>query len=143
MINTPQSDDCFLDSNIWLYALIKNGEIDKHGRAKNLILAREEEIVVSTQVINEVGVNLLRKSIMKEQEIQALIVAFYSRYRVIEIDRAILIKSSQLRDQYSFSFWDSSIVASALHADARIIFSEDMQAGLIVEGKLEIVNHFR
>jgi len=81
MINTPQSDYCFLDSNIWLYALIKNGEIDKHERAKNLILAREEEILVSTQVINEVCVNLLRKSIMKEQEIQALIVAFYSRYR--------------------------------------------------------------
>ena len=80
---------------------------------------------------------------MKEQEIQALIVAFYSRYRVIEIERAILMKYSQLRDQYSFSFWDSSIVASALHADARLLFSEDMQAGLIVEGKLEIVNPFK
>jgi len=53
------------------------------------------------------------------------------------------MKSSQLRDKYSFSFWDSSIVASALHADARLLFSEDMQAGLIVEGKLEIVNPFR
>ena len=34
------------------------------------------------------------------------------------------------------SFWDSLIVASALYADANILYSEDMQHGLIVSEKL-------
>ncbi len=39
-----------------------------------------------------------------------------------------------------FSFWDSLIIASALHVDAKILYSEDMQDGLIVSGKLAIIN---
>jgi predicted nucleic acid-binding protein len=49
----------------------------------------------------------------------------------------------KLRDRYSLSFWDSLIVASAVLGDAKILYSEDMQDGLIVENTLQIVNPFR
>jgi len=52
------------------------------------------------------------------------------------------LKASDLRSRYSFSFWDGLILASALFADAEILYSEDMQNGLTVENKLKIVNPF-
>jgi len=53
-----------------------------------------------------------------------------------------LLLASDLRARYPFSFWDGLIVASALAANAEILYSEDMQNGLLVENKLKIVNPF-
>lgn len=144
MTESSSTPSCFLDSNIWLYALIKAGDTDeKHEKAKQLISNKKASIVVSTQVINEVCVNLLRKSIFNDQQIEDLILSFQKRYRVIELNLEILLKASESRKRYGFSFWDSLIIASALQADAKIIFSEDMQDGLIVFDKVEIINPFK
>ncbi len=43
--------------------------------------------------------------------------------------------------RYGFSFYDSLIVAAALEAKCRILYSEDLQDGQIIE-KLMIVNPF-
>lgn len=135
---------CFLDSNIWLYAMITSAPTEeRHEKARYLISSKKEAIVTSTQVINEVCVNLLKKLIFNELQIDNLIKSFYKSYRVIEINREILLTASQLRTRYAFSFWDSLIVASALYADTSILFSEDMQNGLIVFNKLEIINPFK
>lgn len=48
-----------------------------------------------------------------------------------------------LREQYFFSFWDSLIIASAMLGNATILYSEDMQNGLIVNNNLEIINPFK
>ena len=132
---------CFIDTNVWLYAFIRAQEDNKHGIAKKVIQANEA--IVSTQVINEICVNLLKKTELSEQDIRALIRSFYGSYRVIELNPDILLKASELRDQYSFSFWDSMIVASALYAQCEILYSEDMQSGLQVEEKLIVQNPFK
>ncbi len=55
------SDKIFIDTNVWLYALIESDEsLEKHHKAKQCI-ANTENIIISTQVVNEVCVNLLRK----------------------------------------------------------------------------------
>jgi len=53
-----------------------------------------------------------------------------------------LQKAKDLMTKYDFQIFDSLIVASALEADCNILYSEDMQNGLIVEKQLEIVNPF-
>ena len=50
---TFMSDNIFIDSNIWLYALIEDGGSEKHHKAKQCI-AITENIIISTQVVNEV-----------------------------------------------------------------------------------------
>ena len=62
---------------------------------------------------------------------------------VIQLDRNIILRASELRTQYSFSFWDSLIVASALASEANILYSEDMQDGLIISNQLTLINPFR
>ena len=44
--------------------------------------------------------------------------------------------------KYGLQSFDSKIVASALQAGCNILYSEDMQHGLVIENKLTIVNPF-
>jgi len=135
---------CFIDSNLWLYAFIETPKKkDKRKREIAKRTVQEDDIVISTQVINETCVNLLRKTDLTEGKIQTLILSFYSKYTIAEIDKSILLTASRLREKYDFSFWDSLIVSTALNSDCGIIYSEDMQDGLKVEGKLRIVNPFK
>ncbi|QSJ20235.1 PIN domain-containing protein [Nostoc sp. UHCC 0702] len=131
----------FLDSNIWIYALANNQDINKRNIACQLVNA--EGVIISTQVINEVCLNLIKKSSFSEQQITQLIEAFYKGSHIISFNRDILVNSSNLRSRYNFSFWDSLIVACALAAGASILYSEDMQDGLVVDSQLEIVNPFK
>ena len=132
---------CFLDSNIWLYALSDQDE-ERKEKAENLIEKNKKQICLSTQVINEVCLNLKRKSAFDEAEISRLIFSFYLNYEIVEPKLETLLEASELRTKYSLSFWDSIIVASALSVSAEILYSEDMQNNLQVENKLKIVNPF-
>jgi predicted nucleic acid-binding protein len=60
MIDEQPSASCFIDSDIWLYALIQSQDQTKHEIANQL--TRLDDIFISTQVINEVCVNLIKKS---------------------------------------------------------------------------------
>jgi len=86
------------------------------------------------------GANLLRNADFTEERLRELITDVYERYLVVELNRRVQIKASELRERYQFSFWDSTIVANALLSEAQILYSEDMQDGFIVEGKLTIRN---
>lgn len=135
-----QVTTCFIDTNIWLYAFIETDDSVKSATARTLI--QETEPVLSTQVINEVCVNLLRRANFTEEQVSRLIESFYEKYPVIELNRSILLTASRLRQRYSLSFWDSTIVASALGAGVSILYSEDMQHGLTIEKRLQVLNPF-
>jgi predicted nucleic acid-binding protein len=131
---------CFVDTNIWLYAFVEAGDSSKSAIASKLIL--DIEPMISAQVINEVCVNLLRQASFSEEQIAELIEAFYGKYRVVELGRAALLTASRLRRTYSLSFWDSTIVSAALSAGASLLYSEDMQHGMLFEGRLQVRNPF-
>lgn len=131
---------CFVDTNVWLYAFIESGAPEKSGTARRLI--QTSDPTVSTQVINEVCVNLLRRANFSEEQIAQLIEAFYEKCQVVELTKTVLLMASRLRQRYPMSFWDSLIVAAALEAGVPVLYSEDMQHGLIVEGQLQIQNPF-
>lgn len=132
-------ESCFIDTNLWLYAFIEGDDPQKIARAKSLIVT-QSTIYISTQVINEVCINMIKKAHFSEQQVQQLIDSFYAKYMVIELSRSLLLKASALREQYALSFWDSMIVSSALHANVSILYSEDMQDGLVVENTVRIIN---
>jgi predicted nucleic acid-binding protein len=137
---TVISKTYFLDSNIWIYAFANNQDPRKQAIAATLIDA--PGVIISTQVINEVSVNLLKKSAFTEDQIQQLIDSFYQGCQVIEFDRALLGLASDLRTRYSISYWDSLIIASALTSGTTTIYTEDMQNGLLINQQLQIVNPF-
>jgi predicted nucleic acid-binding protein len=54
----------------------------------------------------------------------------------------LLSKAWELEDRYSFSWWDSAIVAAATLQGCRVLLSEDLHDGLMI-GDLEVINPFR
>lgn len=87
-------------------------------------------------------VNLLKKAHVPESSIAQLIHSFYCKYPVVLLDGPAQTAASELREQFSLSFWDSLIVADALLGGATILYSEDMQTGLAIHDQLTIVNPF-
>jgi len=83
---------------------------------------------------------LQRKAKFQESQIRQLVQVFSDRCVIVELTSDTLINASDLRLRYGFSFWDGLIVASAIGADATILYSEDMQDGLLVEQQLRIIN---
>ncbi len=137
-INIQHDSTYFIDTNIWLYSFIQSQNKEKTKIAGDII--KECEIVISVQIINEVCVNLIKKVGFSEEKIQNLIESLYKKYTVFELSQDILLKASKIRNNHSFSFWDSVVAASALDCDADYLLSEDMQDGFKLENKLTIIN---
>jgi len=106
----PESSAHFIDTNIWLYALLDTGEDEKTKAAQ--ILIKSSQAIVSSQVISEVRVNLVKKAKMPEEEIRKFVEGIYAKHRVVELDMRVFLFASELREEYSLSFWDSMIVSA-------------------------------
>ena len=61
---------------------------------------------------------------------------------ILQISRKTINKAIEVKDKYGFSFYDCVMLASALEGNCGIIFSEDMNDGQIIDGKLKIANPF-
>ena len=131
----------FVDSNVWLYAFLPPIGDPKRERAISIVA--RNGLIVSPNVINEVSRVLLRKGQMPEDDLQSVIGEFYLRCSIITLEEADLVHASKLRKRYACSFWDSLHVSAALKANASELLSEDMHDGLVVEGRLKIVNPFK
>lgn len=142
MSSTPVPTPTFIDTNVWLYAFIAAQDSAKTHRASQLVRTTPM-IVVSTQVVNEVCVNLIKREKFSESQIRDVVNDFHQTYTVVALDQPILFLASTLRERYALSFWDGLVVASALTSGASRLYSEDMQDGLIVNGTLTIVNPFK
>ncbi|MFN6478938.1 hypothetical protein [Nostoc sp. DedQUE07] len=80
------SGTSFIDTNVWLYRLFddKKMEVTERTRKRNIAIAitEAEGIIISTQVVNEVAANLLKKAAFNEGQIKAVIQSLYSRCTV-------------------------------------------------------------
>ena len=132
----------FLDSNILVYSSLQDDK-EKHNIVLNLWRQLEGNFIfISTQVVNEVYVSLLKHA-LTDKDIQNIVLKIIDvcNVSVITIDS---IKSAwKLKKQYNLSYWDSLIVASAMENNCDILYSEDMQDRQTLEDKLKIINPFK
>jgi predicted nucleic acid-binding protein len=133
--------NAFVDTNIWLYSLIQSSDDDRHQKAIDFLLQLSSP-VINSQVIREICSNLKKKTQIPENQIRSLIKGWYQDCRIINSNASQHLLASSLRDSYSFSYWDSLIVASALDAGCATLFSEDMKHGQKIENALTIINPF-
>ena len=140
MTDPSDKPRAFFDSNVWLYALAGTADPAKQSRAANLLAGASR--VVSTQVVNEVTNNLLRKHGLPESQVRTEIDQFYANCEVVAHDRDLQLDASRLRERYQFSPFDGLIVAAALRAGVGTLYTEDLQSGLAVRGSLTVVNPF-
>ena len=131
-------DNIFIDSNIFLYAFDKRDSY-KQNIAKNIVL---NNYIISTQVINEVSNNLLKKFKMSNMQVSLFVESCYYRYNIINFNKKIFEIGCDIRDNYKLSYFDSLIIATALYAKCNIVYSEDMHNNQKIEN-LKIINPFK
>ena len=130
-------DKVFCDSNIFLYAF-STQDVKKQKISSNIIVSN---CTISTQVINEVSNNMIKKLKFDNQKIKKFIDSCYTRYEIVNFSKDIFIDACDIRENFNISYYDSLIVSSALNSKCKILYSEDMQHNQAIRD-LEIVNPF-
>ena len=133
----------FVDTNVLIYALDPRN-VTKQRVAQTWLTRcwQERSGRVSTQVLNEFYVNLVRIKgdefkVRARAEIRHLMA-----WHPCAIDAPMLETAWSIADDASISHWDALIVAAALHQGCETLLSEDLQHGQIIEG-VRVVNPFR
>jgi len=136
-------DKIFLDTNIIVYAHDRSSG-DKHADAREIMdyLWENRKGVISVQVLQEFFVCVTKK-IFKPLPIKNArdILDYLSTWDVVANDKHITLKAIDIQERYQFSFWDSLIIQAAIQGQARIVLSEDLPGGQVVND-LKILNPF-
>ena len=118
------SDRYFVDTNILMYAHDPAAG-EKHGRAKALVenLWESRSGVVSTQVLQELAVNLRRKA-KKPLHVKAArdVVSDYLAWQVVVNGGDAILEALDLEARYQISFWDALIVQAAQASGAEVLY---------------------
>ncbi|MEN9429934.1 MAG: hypothetical protein RJA86_793 [Pseudomonadota bacterium] len=130
-------DKLFADTNVLLYLLSQDAQ-----KADQAEVVLNKGVMISVQVLNEVTQVLRRKIKLSWPEIHTFLALIQSLCTVQPLTIETHAQGLTLAERYHFLVYDSMIVAAALLAQCRILYSEDMQHGLLVEGRLLIQNPF-
>jgi predicted nucleic acid-binding protein len=124
-------DKYFVDTNILIYAHDRSAGV-KHERARQLIerLWISGQGVLSTQILQELCVNLLRKigRPVPVQEVRGLLQDYLS-WEIVVNTPASVIQALDIEVRYQTSFWDALVLQAAESSGAAILYSEDLATG--------------
>jgi predicted nucleic acid-binding protein len=134
------NDKVFLDTNIWIY--LYSQDIDKKNKAETLISNEFDNIILSTQILNEIYNVLSKKIKISHPQIKEIIMETIANFEVSDIGALDVVKAMDIKDKYNFSYWDSLVIVSALENGCTILYSEDMQNKQLIESVLRIENPF-
>ena len=134
-------DKVFLDTNIIIYAY-SDDELQKQEKANAIIQEYDCQIIISTQVINELSNNLFKKFKLSAKAVEAVILELNDNFLIVDFDLHTQLKAIKIKERYKLQYYDSMILATALENGCNIIYSEDMQNGQVIENQLTIINPF-
>ena len=130
-------DRAFIDTNIFIYYQHSDNP-KKHKISEDTI--NFFDCVVSTQVLSEICNILTRKYPTPVTDIVKFISDIVQSSDLVVNDDVIIKKALEYHSRYSFSYYDALIVSAAVVSNCKYLISEDMQDGLIIDNKLQILN---
>ncbi|MGA6982808.1 MAG: PIN domain-containing protein [Candidatus Sulfotelmatobacter sp.] len=132
------SDRAFLDTNVFVYALLRDDP--RSDRAEELIAGGG---TVSVQILNEFVAVVRRKVNMPWGEVQLAVETIKTLCPdPLPITFDTHREALAVAGKYGYKIYDALVVASALEAKCTTLYSEDMQHGQLIEKQLTIRNPF-
>ncbi len=128
----------FVDTNIWVYAHLQTKGDARHGKALSLV-AEAGGLTISPQVVAEYYSVMLRNA-QPDTRIQTNLRAIFARTLLQPADARLVSTALAIRNRYGFSFWNCQIVAAALEAGCESLWTEDLQSGQVIEGRVQVIN---
>ena len=133
----------FVDTNVLVYAYDRAAG-SKHVRARELLeeLWTSGRGVLSTQVLQEFYVNVLRKTRPPvPPEDARTLVADYLAWDPVVNDGAAVLEAVDASRRHQLSYWDALVVVAAASSGASVIYSEDFNHGQRF-GSVQVLNPF-
>jgi predicted nucleic acid-binding protein len=128
----------FFDTNVLVYIL---GQEDERTVTAESLVANGG--VVSVQVLNELASVSHRKLRMSWPDtVNALDAIRVLCPAPIPLTTDTHDSALRIAIRYGFSFYDALIAAAALEAECAILYSEDLQDGQVIDGRLTVRNPF-
>lgn len=126
------SDRFFLDTNVFAY-MFDEGAQGKQRRSSALVrhALTSNEGVISFQVVQEFLSLAFRRfdPCMSSTEAEQFLAMTLGPLLAVQSSHVLYWEALHLSRRYSLSWYDSLIVAAALEADCRILYTEDLQHG--------------
>ncbi|HEY2544540.1 MAG TPA: PIN domain-containing protein [Candidatus Acidoferrum sp.] len=128
----------FLDTNVLIYAVAKGDP--RSAQAEHLLASGG---ILSVQILNEFVSVARRKILMPWSDVLEALDAF----RVlcpsplpitVEMHEAAL----KIAEQHGYNIYDALVVAAALEAGCATLYSEDLQDGQTIDGRITVRNPF-
>jgi predicted nucleic acid-binding protein len=129
--------DSFFDTSVLLYLL--STDSDKADRVEQLL---EERGTVSVQVLNEFAAVALRKMKMPLCDVREILDTMKTVCKVEPVTLATHDQGLAINERYGFSLYDSMLVSAALIANVKVLYSDDLQHGQLIDNRLRILNPF-
>lgn len=126
----------FIDTNVLAY-LFDDSEPKKRDKARRRLETAhaETELVVSTQVLQELYVALTRgNSPVASSEVAAEAVREVATLTVVQIDAQLVLAAIENHRRHRISFWDALIVSAAIEAGCDTVLTEDLNEGQDLDG---------
>lgn len=131
----------FLDTNVVVYCHDDSAP-EKRARSAE-ILEGDDQLVVSTQVLQEFYVTVTRKLSRALSETDAeRAVQDLAALTVVRIDTALVLAAVATSRRHRMSLWDALILQAALAGGCRKVLTEDLQDGFEL-GSVRVENPFR
>jgi len=127
----------FFDTNVVLYLL--SADAKRADRAEELIAQGGQ---ISVQVLNELTAVARRKLRMPWREVRDVTTQLRAACRVWPLTIDAHDRGTRIAERLGLSIYDALIAASALLAGCRILYSEDLQDGQLIDAQLRVRNPF-
>jgi predicted nucleic acid-binding protein len=138
------SGNCFLDTNIFIYAHDQNN-LAKRDKARRLIIDLQVNGrgVVSYQVMQEFAHVVLKKlrPPMQIEECEDIMLQAMSPMLRVQSSLELFQSALSIKSHTGYQWYDSLMLAAALQAKCSIFYSEDLQHQGLVRG-MKIINPF-
>jgi predicted nucleic acid-binding protein len=134
--------DCFLDTNILLYAASRN-PADQTKKKIAIELMAGTQFGLSAQVLGEFYTVATKKADFRMAADRALEwIENLEEFPCLPIDAGLVKTAAEAAVRYRISYWDGAILAAARAMGAPVLYSEDLNHGQRYDG-VEVRNPFR
>jgi predicted nucleic acid-binding protein len=131
------SDKILVDTNVLVYAYDRS-EPHKQGQALAVLdrLALAGAGLISSQVLSEFFVAVTRKipAPLSAAEAYDRVKNYVQGWPVLELTGLVVLEAARGARDHQLNFWDAQIWAVARLNQVGVVFSEDFNAGAVVEG---------
>lgn len=117
-------NNLFVDTGIWIHAFHETNDTI-HETALSII--QEPNIIMNTQVLNELSQYLLTVGDYSEENLMQFVKNMYRNYEIVKISEETFLYAAVLRNKYSLDYREGVMAASALKYNCDILYTERIE----------------